>query len=693
MGRLDKWPPKEQINIVHGIGVISFIAFSPDGRQVALCSNNQKNNTVLVYEVETCRVIAGPFTFTERVLCTEYSTDGKNILSVSRDGTIRTWNIESGGTYWPVEHVTVATDQEVDCAAFSHNRKYIVLARCNWLKDGRTSYISVRNVETGSIVSGPFVARGLRFTCHAFSPDDKSVASGSDDGTIYVWSTQPSELVAGPFKGHEKPVRCISYSHNGTFIVSSSYDCTIRLWEVGRTPPQIQVYKEHTGTVGSVALLSDDRRIVSGSVLGTVLIRDVETRDVVVRRPLDVSVCLDYSIAISPDGKRIASCSSKRVHIWDVETYWERRKFLDGQNGIICLALSNDRRYLVSGSDYGTILYWDVGTGEMVGSLCEGNGVAVFSLAYSPDGKRVVSGYSNGTVRIWEVATGRVEKELSGHENWVDSVAFSNDGRYIASASKSSKTNRIQVWNAETGDCIHALQVEGDDRWQALISFSPDDKYVLSNWENGFRIWDVKTGNLVIKSKQQHDSYVQSMTFSHDGKLVATASEDNTIRLWDARTGKPVLCPFIGHTFDVCSVAFSPDDKLIASGSYDRTVRVWDVSTGQTIMGPLTGHTRQVDLVAFSHDGNSIFSVSPNDKTIRTWSMEQVKPTLFTNELKVDYDGWVKGENDELLFWVPECHRVSLHRPNNTRVVGPNETRINLTKARLGDKWAECYTP
>ena len=82
--------------------------------------------------------------------------------------------------------------------------------------------------------------------------------------------------------------------------------------------------------------------------------------------------------------------------------------FFDGHDDINCLALSNDRRHLISGSDDGMVLCWDVGNGELVGSPCKGYEVAVSSVAYSPDGKRVVSGYSDGTVRIYEVASGRI---------------------------------------------------------------------------------------------------------------------------------------------------------------------------------------------------------------------------------------------------------------------------------------------
>ena len=677
VGRLYKWPTK-QIIIYDHVNGVTCVAFSPDGRRVLSCS---WDGTIYVCDVETGQATAGPFVgHTGDIFCAVYSTDGKNILSASRDGSIRIWDTECGVVDGPVEHVIVPIDREVHRAAFSHNRKYIASVhrvRSYETNDDSSYYISIRDVETGSIVSGPFVGHEHEITCLAFSPDDKSVASGSVDGTICVWSTQTGMLVAGPLEGHQYQVNCISYSHDGTFIVSSSDDNTIRLWEVGRTPPQIRMYKGHY-----VAFSSDDRWIVADSDDHTVRVLDVKTGDVVVG-PLKGHVNTIRSVTISPDGKHVASGSYDwTVRIWGVEADREQGGLLDGHDRVNRLALSNDRRHVASGSDDGTILFWDVETGELVGSPCEGHGVAIKSIAYSPDGKRVVSGYADETVRICEVASGRTVKELRGHEGWVYSVAFSKNGRYIASASPSDDT--IRIWDAETGDCIFTLQERAD-----IVSFSPDDKYVLSS-RKGFRIWDVETGKLVTQSKEEQNIF--SATFSHDGKLVATAS--NTVQLWDARTGEPVLTQFIGHTDTVFSVAFSPDDKSIVSGSDDQTVRVWDVSSGQTIMGPLRGHARSVRFVAFSHDGNSIFSASCFDKTFRIWSTEQMQPTLFTNESVLYDDGWVKGENGEPLFWVPIHHHLSLHRPNNTRVIGPNnETRINLTNARLGDNWSECYTP
>ena len=157
---------------------------------------------------------------------------------------------------------------------------------------------------------------------------------------------------------------------------------------------------------------------------------------------------------------------------------------------------------------------------------------------------------------------------------------------------------------------------------------------------------------------------VYCVTFSHDGKLVATGSKNGDIHVLNASTGQSVLGPLEGHTRVVNSVAFSPDDNFIISGSDDNTVRLWDAKTGQPLMAPFNGHTNSVRSVTFSHDAKFVVSAS-DDMAIRIWSIEKVQQSLYTNQSTLDDNGWVNGENGELLFWVPPRHRIGLRRPNN----------------------------
>ena len=147
----------------------------------------------------TREIVAGPLQGNNGgVLCAVYSTDGKTILSVSTDKTIRRWDAECGVVDGPVEHdtVTIGGIDERRCATFSHNRKYIASVQCkDTTSDSQTSayMISVREAVTGQVVTGPIEAHEERINCVTFSPDDAYVASCSDDETICVWSTQTGE--------------------------------------------------------------------------------------------------------------------------------------------------------------------------------------------------------------------------------------------------------------------------------------------------------------------------------------------------------------------------------------------------------------------------------------------------------------------------------------------------------------------
>jgi WD40 repeat protein/serine/threonine protein kinase len=237
----------------------------------------------------------------------------------------------------------------------------------------------------------------------------------------------------------------------------------------------------------------------------------------------------------------------------------------------------------------------------------------VYSVAWSPDGRYLATGSHDNTVRLWEAATGQHMRTLAGHTAYILSVAWSPDGRYLVSGS-ADKT--ISVWEVESGQLMqtlaeHLLVVTS-------VAWSPDGRHIASGSGDGkVRVWDAATGQL-MRMLSDHTGYVLSVAWSLDGHYLASGTDDNTIYVRESATGRLVQT-LTGHAGYVLSVAWSPDKRHLASAGSDNTIRVWDVATGERTR-VLAGHTGWVRSVTWSPDNRYLASAS-RDGTIRIWDV------------------------------------------------------------------------
>ena len=202
-------------------------------------------------------------------------------------------------------------------------------------------------------------------------------------------------------------------------------------------------------------------------------------------------------------------------------------------------------------------------------------------------------------------------RTLQGHAGSVLSVAFSPDGRWLASG---ARDDAVRIWDPKTGAAVHATKVHGADVY--AVAFSPDGRMLASGGADRLvRLWETGTW-MPVKTFEGHQDTVRWLTFSRDGKLLATSSVDRTIRLWDLTAGTTTRV-LQGHAGQVRSIAFSPDGTRLASAATDGSVRLWNTATGEGEALP-DGHTSSVETVAWAPDGGSIASGS-NDATVRVW--------------------------------------------------------------------------
>ncbi len=295
---------------------------------------------------------------------------------------------------------------------------------------------------------------------------------------------------------------------------------------------------------------------------------------------------------------------------------------------------------------------------------------SVNSVAWSPDGKRLASGSGDNlasgsgdnTIKVWDAASRQVIHTLRGHTGYLFSVAWSPDGKRLASASGDAT---VRVWDADSGH--ETLTLSGHSGGVHSVAWSRDGK-LASAGDNTVKVWDAANGTNVL-TFTNHTDRVDAMAWSPDGKRLASGSWDNTVKVWEADSGK-VIHTLTNHTYWVRSVAWSPDGKRLASASGDRKLMVWDAASG-TLIHTLTGHTAMMRSVAWSPNGKRLASAG-HDYTLRIWDAES--GANLASLTKRGHTFWATS-----VAWSPDGKRLASGSRDKTVRVWEVDSEENMT--------------
>jgi WD40 repeat protein len=466
--------------------------------------------------------------------CIVYSPNSKLIASVGWDGPVRVWNVLTGTVLHAISVSAIeAANKPSDftSVAFSPDSQWIVCG-------GKDCTVQLWDVVTGSqhrVMKGHTGA----VLCVAFSPDGTIIVSGSCDHTLRSWNAGTGDE-RQVMTGHTDQVNSLALAPNGQTIVSASNDGTLRVWDI-LTGTELRVAGSDcdNDALHCVAFSPDGATIALGSRDGTLQLFSATTStqkhalEVHDGRPV-------LSLAFSPDSKSIVSCDrSRSARIWDVTTGIEKLSFTETVTQVGTVAYSPDGKSIAigcrTGSKTGTIRIWDANTEVAAPHIAEGHQAHINSVAFSFDGLLVASGSDDGTMRIWDAGTG-TERHVVEVENTVVSIAFSPDNRTVVCG---HSNGTVQVWDAASGQKKPAMMGKHAHAVYS-VAFSSDGKSIASYsfGEGTARVWDAETGaqqHVLTHPDDIGGDGPKIIAFSVDSKLIITR-ESRVVGFWDLTT-------------------------------------------------------------------------------------------------------------------------------------------------------------
>jgi WD40 repeat protein len=471
-----------------------------------------------------------------------------------------------------------------------------------------------------------------------YSNDGKLVATVADDGIVKVLNAATHATVAT--LRHEAPVTAAAFSPDGRWIATASRDKSGRIWNVEQSNSTISLIG-HTGMLTSIAFSPDGHSVLTASTdkiarlwnaANGGLIREYTHQGVV------------WSAAFSAKGDRVVTTSWEgtvkadppvsfkgAVRVWKTDgdtpiltipappipSRLGESWMLDAQFSPVGLCTLEDGTagtcIVTAGTD-NTARIWNADNGVLVGTL-SGHQDWVNSAAFSSDGKVVVTASLDKTIRLWSVAAKASVAILTGHHAAVDSAMLSHNGEQILSA---SEDHTARIWNTNTDDLKTVL--EPRQKWVVAAAFSSDRVVTAENVGGNspgatgeVRLWDlIKPGESTVVAR--YDTLMRFVAASPDGRRIITASDDTTAELLDAATMTRIK--LFKHDKGVWFAGFSRDSKYVATTSGDQTF-LWTAVDGApwTTLGGLaegrkTGHTAQVASADFAPGDRYVVTVS-----------------------------------------------------------------------------------
>jgi WD40 repeat protein len=620
-------------------------------RAVAITNNSQLAVTgsdagVRVFNVTTGQLVRELTEAVGSIATVAISPNNLISAAAGESGTIKFWNLNDG-----VDRLTISGhDQPINDLAFHADNARIASA-------GSDGTIRIWRLPVAPIAITGHTADVVSVSA---SSTGQMFASASTDKSVRIWNPTNGQAIR-TLAGHQQPLTHVVFRVDGAQLASSDAAGEIRLWNSADGVTQ-GVLGAHVGQLKGIAYNRSGDRLATVGADGCLKIWKLP---LLPAKSLAGHAEAVTAVALTSDSKTvIAAGIDKTIRVYDPATGQQTRVFADVPDAIASLAISSNDALTVAGANNGVVKLWNTADGTpwkgvpleaadakatdpkapVAASELLGHDGAVVDVVFDRASKQIASAGADGTVRVWrlptaakeirdaagpstlfvvspdgkmsaasgvlqlrpaifirDLASGKILRTLLGHEAAITSIAFSPDGKRLASSS-ADKTAR--VWDLSDSKFPELQKIVQPTAISAVALSADATQLFCAAGDNVIRCWAVADGT-EVRTFTGHSASVSSLSVS--GQTLVSGAADSTVRVWNLQTG--AIIRSINHAAAVSSIAVSPKGLIIASGGADKLVKLWTASTGAPIVS-LTGHAAAIVGLRFNADGSKLVSGS-----------------------------------------------------------------------------------
>lgn len=624
----DLWADSESYDVLTAEGS-QVVQFSPDGQTLAVTTWDGQvvlwdMRSFLAEEAEIPEPMR-TLQLGKEVAQLVFGPADRGLYARTTDGSVWYWNLADLAV--DGEPVYIEQDKDVVTLALSGNGRYLA----GFVR----GLVLIRDLDSPARAVIRTFDSGRDDIVHyaAFSPDNKSLATGSDSGNVAIWNflgTSSNVLQTRFQPPQETTIGNLQFSPDGRWLATiSEEDWTIRLYDRSNPNSTPFVLRGHTSGLQTLAFSPTNEFLASGSDDRTVRLWQLqpsEVSPVVFAGAEEMLIYADYQMEtgeITGVGELFQEPVQYIMYTWNTNDPLQPQTRIPIPFNLAVDIIETEHVYIDP------------------------------PVRVHPPLHLLATAGANGVVDLWQYEPGRTRLtnagQLTGNTAALTTIVFSHDGQQVAAATMAQE---IYLWNRSEPDAPQVLH--GFSGEIGAMSFNHTGTQLVAvdlTIEPIIYLWQLDEAmSLPWKIPSGHTDIVSAVAWSQDDSRLATGSYDLSIRLWNVAEMETAVgddaipaLELIGHSDWIFSLAFSPNAEQLASSSWDRTIRLWDLQADNpsNSVTVLKGHTGTIRNVAFSSDGSHIVSAS-DDYTLRTWvadidqfvstACEQVRRNLTLGE-------------------------------------------------------------